>query len=144
MRDIVEPATIAIAAQNITPEEIEAVENNVKYCEERIEKRKNSFSSKVFFDVEERNVEFHRLLAGATHNPVITLTVDYLMDFVISFKKSNLVQDIEFSRATVVDHRVLLDDLKKHDPVSAREHMVQHLKLVDNYLINKDKNIRKE
>jgi DNA-binding GntR family transcriptional regulator len=66
------------------------------------------------------------------------------MDFVISFKKSNLVQDIEFSRATVVDHRVLLDDLKKHDPVSAREHMVQHLKLVDNYLINKDKNIRKE
>jgi DNA-binding FadR family transcriptional regulator len=64
MRDIVEPATIAIAAQNITPEEIEAVENNVKYCEERIEKRKNSFSSKVFFDVEERNVEFHRCWPG--------------------------------------------------------------------------------
>jgi GntR family transcriptional regulator, transcriptional repressor for pyruvate dehydrogenase complex len=145
MRDIVEPATIAIAAANITDDEIQTVENNVVYCEDQIEKKKNAFSSRVFFDIEERNVEFHRLLAEATQNPIIALTVDNMMDFVISFKRSTLVQDIDFSRATVVDHRQLLNDLKKHDPQSARQHMLQHLKLVDTYLMNKEqKNTDKE
>jgi GntR family transcriptional regulator, transcriptional repressor for pyruvate dehydrogenase complex len=144
MREIIEPATVAIAALNVSDEEIKIIERNVQYCAEKIQKKKNAFSSRVFFDIEERNVEFHRLLAEATHNPIIALTVDYMMDFLISFKKATLVQDIEFSRVTVEEHQALLDDLKRHDPVSARKHMVQHLKLVDNYLINQEKNKKKE
>ena len=138
MRDIVEPATVAIAAFNVSPGEIQTIENNVQYCEDKLEEKKDAFSTRVFFDIEERNVEFHRLLAEATHNPIIALTVDNMMDFVISFKRSTLVQDIDFSRATVTDHRVLLNDLKKHDSESARQHMIEHLKLVDNYLMSKE------
>jgi GntR family transcriptional regulator, transcriptional repressor for pyruvate dehydrogenase complex len=145
MRDIVEPPTIAIAAVNIDDEEIQTIENNVRYCEDTLQKKKENFSARVFFDIEERNVEFHRLLAEATHNPIIALTVDNMMDFVISFKRSTLVQDIGFSLKTVIEHRQLLEDLKKHDAVSARQHMEQHLKMVDNYLISKEqKNTEKE
>jgi GntR family transcriptional repressor for pyruvate dehydrogenase complex len=140
MREIIEPATVAIAALNVNEEEIRSIEENVRYCEDKIAKKKNAFTARVFFDIEERNVEFHRLLAEATHNPIIALTVDYMMDFLISFKKAVLVQDIEFSRDTVKEHRELLDDLKKHDPVSARQHMIKHLKLVDTYLMSKERN----
>jgi GntR family transcriptional repressor for pyruvate dehydrogenase complex len=145
MRDIVEPAMVAIAAVNINNDEIQTIENNVQYCEDQIEIKKDSFSTEVFFDIEERNVEFHRLLAEASHNPIIALTVYNMMDFVISFKRQTLVEDIDFSRTTVIDHHELLNDLKRHDPESARQHMVRHLKLVDSYLISKEqKNTKKE
>ncbi len=137
-RLIVEPPTVAIAALNITPAEILDIENNIKYCESRIARRRNSFSAKDFFDIEERNVEFHRFLAEATHNPFLALTVDYLMDFLISFKKENLIPDVKFSSYSVRDHRDILNNLKNREPDLAQQNMIRHLNLIDKYLVYKE------
>ena len=68
-------------------------------------KNKRVFTEKEFFEIEERNVEFHRLLGEATGNPILALTVDYVEDFVMSYKKNTLTSDIQHSAKTIQEHR---------------------------------------
>jgi len=138
LRMIIEPAAIKIAASKISPQEIKDLEKNVAYCERKIEKAGLSISEKEFFDIEERNVEFHRLIAETTHNPVLTLTVDYVMDFLLSFKKKILSPDINFSRETVKDHRNILSKLRNSDADGGEEEMILHLRKVEEYLVKKE------
>ncbi len=138
VRRIVQPASVAIAATVISSDELDSLEKNVKYCEVKIEKRKHAFNEKDFFDIEERNVEFHRLIAEATHNPVLSLTVDYVEDFLLSFKKSTLKPDIEFSRKAMEAHREILNCLKKGDGQTAEQKMLKHCIATEEYLISKE------
>lgn len=137
VRRTLEPTVVRIAASQITPQELKALENNIKYCERRI-KKGTTFSEKEFFDIEERNVEFHRLIAEATHNPLLSLTIDYVMDFILSFKKNVLTPDVTFSASTVQEHIDILDKLKNRDEQGAEEAMVYHIRQVDEYLADKE------
>lgn len=137
VRRIIEPACVRIAASNITQEELAGLEENIKYCEGKLKKKEKTFSDKDFFEIEERNVEFHRLVAEATHNPVLSLTVDYVEDFLLSFKKSNLSPNIEFSRKTIKGHRAIYAALLKGDAKIAGQKMLRHCNFVEEYLINK-------
>jgi len=88
VRKIIQPACAKIAASRISPQELESPHENIKYCENRLRKQKSdSISESAFFHIEERNVEFHRLIAEATYNPVLALTADYVEDFLLSAKK---------------------------------------------------------
>ncbi|MFC1901425.1 FadR/GntR family transcriptional regulator [Chloroflexota bacterium] len=141
VRRIVQPATVKIAASQITPEELKALEKNIKYCEKKIERTKKNFSENDFFEIEERNVEFHRLIGEATHNPVLALTVDYVEDFLLSFKKSALNPDIQFSLRTIRDHRTIYGDLQKGDAQAAEKDMLKHIGFVEDCLAIKDRQI---
>jgi GntR family transcriptional repressor for pyruvate dehydrogenase complex len=138
VRRIVEPATVQLAASKITPDELAEIEANIKYCENRIEKRKHAFSSSDFWAIEERNVEFHRLIAEATHNPILALTVDYVEDFLLSFKKATLVPDIRFSQQVVKDHKAIHAALKGGDVSAAGREMLRHVESVGEALSVKE------
>ncbi len=127
VRRIIEPTMVRLAASRITSQELEAIESNIKYCEKHIKKAKN-FSEKEFFDIEEKNVEFHRMLAEATKNPILALTIDYIMDFTLSFKKSVLTPDIKFSSDIINGHLDIFDSLKNRDEEGAETAMIAHLK----------------
>lgn len=138
VRIIIEPVAVKIAASQIGPHEIRQLERNVRYCEEKIEKARNALSEKDFFDIEEGNVEFHRLISEATHNPVLALTIDYVMDFLFNFKKAMLTPDINFSTGVIADHRNILCWLKEGDAQGGQREMLSHLKKVERYLITKE------
>lgn len=134
VRSVVEPPCVRLAASRLTPNELKDIEENIKYCENKVVKRKHAFSEKDFFAIEERNVEFHRLLAEATHNPILALTVDYLEDFLLSFKKLYLVPDVRFSTETIRGHRRIYTALKRGDAKVAEEELLQHIAKVGEYL----------
>ena len=61
-------------------------------------------------------------------------TVDYLEDFLLSFKKLHLVPDIRFSTETIRGHRRNYTALKKGDAKVAEEELLQHIAKVGEYL----------
>lgn len=144
LREIIEPAAVRIAAPQISSYEIGKLERNVRYCEKKIEKVGDVFSERDSFDIEERNVEFHRLIAEATHNPVLALTVDYVMDFLFSFKKAILTPDIIFSTEIVKDHRNILARLREGDGEGGEREMLSHLRRVEKYLAKKEAHAKKQ
>ena len=99
-----------------------------------MEKSKGNLSEKEFFDIEERNVEFHRLVAEATHNPILVLTVDYVEDFLWSFKKANLSLNYDFARDGIISHRKMYDNIKNGDGEAAEKEMLAHVIWVEDYL----------
>jgi GntR family transcriptional repressor for pyruvate dehydrogenase complex len=138
-REIVEPPAVRLAASCITPVELKGLEANIRYCESKLKKRGHIFSEKDFFEIEERNVEFHRLIGEATHNPILALTIDYLEDFLLSFKKRVLKPDIQFTQETIKSHRQIYDDLRNRDGDTAERDMLAHIRSVEVYLATKER-----
>jgi|WetSurMetagenome_2_1015567.scaffolds.fasta_scaffold153049_2 GntR family transcriptional regulator, transcriptional repressor for pyruvate dehydrogenase complex len=136
VRLTLEPPMIRIVAPIITPEELQALEENLSFCENKMEKTPPSFPFKEYFTVGERNIEFHRLIAQATHNPVFVLTMDYLMDFMFDFKKSIFTPDIAHCAQVVEDHRSILGALKEGNAKEAESRMLSHLQYLEKYQMN--------
>ena len=136
VRRIIEPVCAGIVAGRINAEELKDIEANIKYCENKIKSGKSGgkFTDSDFLVVEERTVEFHRLLGQATHNPVLLLTVDYIEDFLVSFKKSITVPDLKFSIDTVRDHRRIYNALKAGQVEKAEQEMLRHVGNTGAYL----------
>jgi GntR family transcriptional regulator, transcriptional repressor for pyruvate dehydrogenase complex len=132
----VEPPMIRIVTPIITPEELQVIEDNLSFCEKKMEKTPPSFPFKEYFSVGEKNIEFHRLIAQATHNPVFVLTMDYLMDFIFDFKKSIFTPDIHHCAQVVEDHRNILCALKDRDAKEAEARMLSHLQYLEKYQMN--------
>jgi GntR family transcriptional regulator, transcriptional repressor for pyruvate dehydrogenase complex len=136
VRLTVEPPMIRMVAPQITLEELQALEDNLSFCEKKMEKTPPSFPFKEYFSVGEKNMEFHRLIAQATHNPVFVLTMDYLMDFIFDFKKSIFTPDIHHCAQVVEDHRGILGALKERDARGAEALMLAHLQYLEKYQMN--------
>jgi GntR family transcriptional regulator, transcriptional repressor for pyruvate dehydrogenase complex len=141
VRRMIEPPIVKLAAQKITPEEIARLEENVTYCENRLRYGGQILSADTFYDVDKKNIHFHLLIAEATRNPILTLTLDYVLDFIWACEKEILVPDGKFSLDTVNSHRAILEFLKQRDAENCEKEMVSHLKGIDEALIEMEKKI---
>jgi DNA-binding FadR family transcriptional regulator len=81
VRRIIEPPAIKLAIEKITLDEIRKLEENVSYCEGMLNGMGQQIDDQQFFALDDRNNDFHRLIAEGTHNPILSLTVDYVFDF---------------------------------------------------------------
>lgn len=126
LRLVLEPFTVKLAAQKIERSEIRMLEKNVRYCEANISEISTS-------ERKQRNIEFHRLIAEATKNPVLTLTIDYVMDFLFNFKIKNLVYSPDFALSTIQGHWDILAMLKARDANGAEKAMICHLQKVEEF-----------
>ncbi len=134
VRKIIEPPMVRFAAQKIAPSEIKRLEDNITYCEEKLKKTRTHFTKKEFFDLDQEHINFHRLIAEATHNPILSLTIDYVFDFLSLSEKDLLVPDYQFSADTLKDHKRILHYLKRRDGANCEKEMILHLKALDKYL----------
>ncbi len=132
LRRIVEPGAVRLATSQTTPHVVAALEENVKYCERRIKKAEHAFSEKEFLDIREKNVEFHRLIAEATHNPVLALTIDYAVDFLFELTK-DFGPDIQYSIQQTREHRKIFTRLRNGDAEGAEKEMLSHLEKAETY-----------
>lgn len=133
VRLTIEPTIVRIVASQITPEELLAIDDNLTYCEKKLEKETDAIQLKDYHAIGEKNLEFHRLIAEATHNPVFVLTTDYLLDFIPDFKKSYFTPDIQMCTRVVNDHRDIFNSLKDSDAEEAADKMLSHLKYLEVY-----------
>jgi GntR family transcriptional regulator, transcriptional repressor for pyruvate dehydrogenase complex len=133
VRKIIEPATVRLAAEKITLVELEELEKNVTYCEERLAETGPTIGEKDFFELDAKNNDFHRLIAQATHNPILILTLDYVFDFLEGCETNLLVPDITYSTDNVRDHKHILKYLKQGNGERCEREMVSHLKRLDEY-----------
>ncbi len=139
VRKIIEPRAIKLAAPKISPEEIRKLEENIFYCEEKLGKGPSLFSEEDFYDVDQKNIDFHRLIAESTHNPILSFTVEYVFVFLSRYVTSRLLPNFNFALDSVRDHRKILDCLKEGDEELCEKEMTLHLGRLEEYLVHFDK-----
>ncbi len=132
VRLMIEPAIIKTVAPQINSSELGSLEDNLAYCEARL--KKDVITPKECQEVGEKNIEFHRLIAQAMHNPIFVLTLDYVNDFVYNFRKNTL--DIGLFGKVVNEHRNIFNSLKEHNAIEAEAKMLAHLKNLEEHDIN--------
>lgn len=134
VRTIIEPSIIRLVVDKLTDEQIQELEDNVAYSEKRTQEVVPFLSDTDFFDLDQKNVDFHRLLAKGTGNPILSLTVNYVFDFLYDCESEVLSPDVKFIMDNTKDHRIILDYLKLRDRDHAEQAMVEHLKTVNKTL----------
>jgi DNA-binding FadR family transcriptional regulator len=78
----------------------------------------------------EQNIRFHSLIAQATHNPVITLTMNPIFDVLKEMNleiKGNLPKRIELSRDALEYHKKILKAFRENDSQKIYELMLKHI-----------------
>jgi GntR family transcriptional repressor for pyruvate dehydrogenase complex len=120
-RIILEPGIARLAAQRITPEEIEQLERNIEETNQVVHSRRPAYQP---------NIEFHSLLAEATHNPVIALMMRPLFDVLKEMNlemEGSLQRRVEISKGAVAYHQRILKALKEKDEEKVYELMWRHV-----------------
>jgi DNA-binding FadR family transcriptional regulator len=135
VRKILEPKAARLAALERSPEEIKKLEESVLYSEGKIRDTTISFSDKDFFDIDTKSIEFHKIIAESTHNPILALTIDYIFDFLYESEANILMPDINFCIDSVLDHRNILELLKQGDSEKCENEMALHLHKLDKHLL---------
>lgn len=133
VRMILEPTSARLAAERIAPEEIQELEENVSTCEEILNRAGQEIGEKDFFDIDNRSIDFHRRVVNSNRNPILSLNVDYVLDYLKEYEPKLLVPDRNFSAWIVKDHRNILNCLRERDGKKCEEEMYLHLKRIGEY-----------
>ena len=133
VRLIIEPTIVRTVAREITQAELKAIEDNVVFCERKLAKSTRPLRLGDYRVLGEKNLAFHKLIAQATNNPVLVLTVEYILDFISDFKKSMFSPDVDFSTRLVNEHCSIYKALETHNPEEAEANMLKHLKYLEKY-----------
>ena len=136
VRLTIEPTIIKLATSQITVGEIATLEKNLIYCETKLKTTRAPVPLKEYYAIGEKSIEFHKLISQATHNPVFVLTIDYLMDFIMYFRKNFFMPDIEHFNRVVNEHRSIFTALKEGKAEKAKTIMRSHLSYIEDYQMN--------
>jgi GntR family transcriptional repressor for pyruvate dehydrogenase complex len=82
----------------------------------------------------EADMAFHRLIARASGNPVLTALIEALSSRTVRGRMWRAISDDNASGATALEHRAILRALADHDPSAAQVRMSNHLLEVENFL----------
>ena len=110
-RLIFEPSVAGLAAEKVTPEEIATLEENTRQAEMAIKSDLSAY---------EQNIEFHYLIAQATRNLTITLTMrtmlDVMKDMSSDIARENPPQNVnKFAYQALRVHKDIVTALKERD-----------------------------
>ncbi len=120
-RRILEPQIAFLAAQSITPQELKQLK--VLIFEQ---KRRRVLGQSD----EDLDAEFHLLVARATKNAVIVEVLKALTG-VLSETRSICFQGPDRQSVSLRTHILIVDALERQDPEAARQAMEQHLKEIE-------------
>jgi GntR family transcriptional regulator, transcriptional repressor for pyruvate dehydrogenase complex len=124
VRSMLEPVMARIAAARASAEDLEAIEAVVEAQEEELQR--GTLSRKY-------DMEFHRLVASACHNPVLTIVVTAINDSIRdAIYHSKLTAGM---RTQVVGyHRQLFEAIRSRDHELAGRIMEEHVKAVQTHV----------
>jgi GntR family transcriptional regulator, transcriptional repressor for pyruvate dehydrogenase complex len=134
VRMVLEPIVIKLAVRKIKQEQVERLEKNVAFCEEKLRAMNGILHKKEFFELDQLNNKFHCMIAEGTQNPILNLTVDYIMDFLPECETKHLNVDISYCKQNIKDHRDILEAIKIKDEEECEKRMFYHLDRLSKYL----------
>lgn len=120
-RIILEPYIAKLATEKITGEDLEKLGQNIQETSRIVKSNTPSPA---------QNIEFHSLIAAATKNQVIALTMKTLLDVVKEMTleiTDHLQKRTEISKQAVVYHKKILKALKEKDPQKVYEWMLKDI-----------------
>lgn len=124
-RRMMEPEVSALAAVNITPEELDRLK--VIVCDQQ---------RKILAGEEDSQLDaaFHLALAHASRNRVVQRVMDTLTE-ILDESRSEYLQSEARRKASVVGHLRVIDALEKADPASAHLAMKEHLAEIEEIIL---------
>jgi len=120
-RLIFEPSIAKLACEKMTAEDLLKLEQNVQ--ETTIVVKSNTLTP-------DQNIEFHSLIVESTHNPVITLTMNPILDVLKEMDleiRDNLQKRAEISRNAVYYHKKILKAFQGKESQNVYELMMEHI-----------------
>ncbi|MCP4022260.1 MAG: FadR family transcriptional regulator [Desulfobacteraceae bacterium] len=121
IRTFIEPQVVQICAKNITPEDIEYLENNILAMEQEPD-------GETF--VSDLDSAFHKKLVEITGNKIISLIVESVQTALINIKQI-VHTDEQFLKMVCNGHRKIVNALKENDPENASKAMIEHINDVE-------------
>jgi GntR family transcriptional regulator, transcriptional repressor for pyruvate dehydrogenase complex len=119
IRSILEASAAAIAATRATESDLDALRQAWRKMAETPDMEEAAQS----------DVEFHRLIARGTQNPLFGIMLDSIANALTQIRRRTLQLPGAYERA-VGAHEDILNAIVRHDPIGAREAMEKHLALV--------------
>ena len=117
VRGIIEPNIAYFAAKNRTDEDIVKIWHSIADLE-------RSFNQKKTFQSQDEH--FHKALADAAHNPLLSVFQSSLIDLLFSFISSIQWHDDEKESMSLY-HKKIAKKVEEQDARGARKTMVEHL-----------------
>ena len=128
VRKILEPYAAKVAAKTISAEDIEELNKIIQRCEAALAKGQNN---KINNDL----VNFHRLIAQCTGNPVLIFILTFVEDL-LQDTKDILRPKGRFFQTVVEAHKRIVDALANRDGERAWKEMYKDVSQVEEYLIS--------
>jgi len=142
LRVLLEPISIRKAVPNITPSEKERLEENIKTCESIIRDAPARFTERAFFEFEEKNIEFHTIIAQAAGNPLLAFTIESEIGLLYALKKNIISPEVSYFRKALAGHRQIMKCIKIGDAEKAEAQMGKHIKDLERYLVKRGIDIK--
>lgn len=125
-RKLIEPFAARKAAENISRTDLEKLKKSNDQLEKIIYHKYSREISKI-------ELNFHRILANTTNNPLLILILDFTETLCEDFK-SILKPEKEFSRSVFKAHQRIYQAIFQRDPEKASIEMYSHMVKVEDEL----------
>ena len=125
-RMAVEPFSVKLAAERITQETLEKVRLNIQEARECLDKNNKN-------DARLLDLEFHRLIAQASQNPVIFFMIDSIMD-IMENNISSIPLSVKPVERTIQYHEEIYLALRNRDVQRAQDLMLKHIEEIQDAL----------
>lgn len=122
-RMAVEPFSVKIATERIRDDSLELIRQNISETRECL-KGSHAIDARLL------TLEYHRLIAQASGNPVIFFMVDSIMD-IMEHNVSTIFIPAESIEKTLHYHEEIYEAIIKRDPQAAQELMLRHVQEID-------------
>jgi len=136
VRLILEPYVAERAAPAIKEEDLEKLEKLMNGCDYVLK-------HDVPIESRENEIEFHRIIASVTGNPILMFILDFIENLLID-TKDILQPSKEFSQKVLNAHRRIYKALLERNGKKARAEMVKHVREVEQDLVTLQKERRIE
>ncbi len=120
LRKIVEPSIAQLAAGFATPADIAELEVNLQTQDENIKNGRNFVP----------DIQFHLALARIARNRVLGRLLYALVDLMAGIRENTLANPVRAERS-FQGHKAVLEAVKKADPTTARNRMLDHLNEIE-------------
>ena len=127
VRLLLEPYIAGKATPAITQEDLHRLGKLIKDSERAI---KND----VGFESQKDEIEFHRIIASVTGNPILMFILDFVENLLIDTKEI-LSPGKEFSRKVLRAHKRIYNGLLERNVKKVHEEMVRHIREVEKDLL---------
>ncbi len=125
-RMAIEPYSVKLASERIKEGSLEQIKQNIRETREYL-KRNHPNDARLL------NLEFHRIIAQASENPVILFMIDSIMD-IMENNISSILLSAESVESTLHFHEEIYQAIKNHHPEKAKDLMRRHIQEIQRTL----------